>query len=365
MTKANCFTSLFTIALMLIASIEAAKFKSCSQISTEARDGAIRVKGAIKAANGQSLSAAQARDWNVKVTFKKGEVNYPATIGDGFYTIDLAEGTYSRFVSQDGATEQVEQGFVFEQSCDETEPSNTVNVPDANEILIEGYIKDATTGQIIPADKLAQLTLKFKKGDHEYAATLISGSKYQVKLPRGTYDRTAQLPEHIVSTLQFNVVRPSGAENNDNTLLLSPKFRGWRFVLTWGGNKIKDLDAHLIVPDKSHVYHLDPVSKDGKAKVDTDSKNYSGPETITIVPTLQQGTYKFFAHNYSAESKISDAQGKVVVYHDDNVEAEIFMPTSQENPASPYWGVARLVRDADGKETLTVTNKIVDKTNQF
>jgi len=109
-------------------------------------------------------------------------------------------------------------------------------------------------------------------------------------------------------------------------------------------------------------------SDDGFAKVDVDAKKGFGPETISV-KTLRKGTYKFFAHNYDGILPMWKAEGKVVVYHDDDIIAEINMPTTPvtDDPQNKklIWGVGRLVRDEDGKENFQVKNVIVEKTNQF
>lgn len=77
-----------------------------------------------------------------------------------------------------------------------------------------------------------------------------------------------------------------------------------RFVLRWK-DKPKDLDLHL----KGDGYHISYQNRKivrGKAKLDIDSTNGFGPETITVKKVNKNSNYSLYVKNYSNEAPITD-----------------------------------------------------------
>jgi len=78
-----------------------------------------------------------------------------------------------------------------------------------------------------------------------------------------------------------------------------------RFVLGWDSAP-KDLDLHLVSED----FHISYRNKDGKsfkAKLDRDSMQGYGPETITLNKIDNRKTYKVYVYKYSNDAQLDQS----------------------------------------------------------
>jgi len=169
--------------------------------------------------------------------------------------------------------------------------------PDPNELVsIRGYIKDATTAALIPsADlKLNNLVIRYKGGPNNSittSATLLDGSIYEVKLPRGDYQRTISIDKYSDYSDSVKVINTTDETISTNTVLLSPIVDGWRAVLTWNESP-KDLDAYAKLPSGKIIFYNDRSSDNREVTLDTDARVGFGPETITF-NQISNGIYAF------------------------------------------------------------------------
>jgi hypothetical protein len=359
-------STLFIISLLAFVSFAS----STRTLLFTGTRGNVEVSGRITDESGNVLTQQQLTDWKVNVFFTRGSVgawtaSSSARIEGGKYVVSLEEGEWQRHVVQEGGQEKV-TNHKFEQSCDDSENTNTAILPAATSIKVRGKIIDATTGKEIPDNKLGGLILKFGN----YQAQILPNSVYEVTLPRGDYDRVAELGGYIRGAVRQSIVTSTNESNPTNQVILSPSFKGWRFVLNWNAN-VKDLDAHLVLPDKDHISFDKRKSDDGLAVVDTDVKTGFGPETISIKELRPVGNYiyKMFVHNYSGEAPIRVSGAKVVIYHDDEVKATVEVPADKlpddVEAKNKFWSIARLEAKPDGTARLEIRNKIVEKTSQL
>lgn len=97
------------------------------------------------------------------------------------------------------------------------------------------------------------------------------------------------------------------------------------FVLAWG-DKPKDLDLHLVSDD----FHISFRNKNGasyKAKIDRDSMNGYGPETITLGKLDKTKPYKVYVHRYSLSGKI-DQNVNFSLYKNNKIDKVVTMPNN-------------------------------------
>jgi hypothetical protein len=183
-------------------------------------------------------------------------------------------------------------------------------------------LKDATTCKSIP-----------------YGEMVINGEKIVadedgiLKVPQSLYDGVsdAQIPITLQKTgyitLASNLEVMVGSVWNNFFLLtkeLDPK--SIRVVLEWS-DKPKDLDLHLESND-FHIAYNNMKNYQNKAKLDIDSRNGYGPETITLDSIEKNKTYKFYLENYSKESRIEGIV-KATIYSDNKHKKTIeISPTS-------------------------------------
>ena len=119
----------------------------------------------------------------------------------------------------------------------------------------------------------------------------------------------------------------------------------WRIVTSWAVNH--DNDAHLKLPDGTHIYYSNKGSLTSFpwAQLDLDDTTSTGPETITI-SQLQSGTNKFYVcdftnRNNSSSTWLSNSSGCLVrVYLGENLVGTWNIPTGR---TGPYWHVFNIV----------------------
>lgn len=139
-------------------------------------------------------------------------------------------------------------------------------------------------------------------------------------------------------------------------LSLSPVLQDadMRVVLNWAAEP-RDLDSHLITPDGFHVYYSSPGSAAEAPFVtlDHDITTGYGPETITLVQR-QPGTYRYYIHNYSAETAITSSAAVVQFYDAEGLLMTVEAPTTGDGL---YWVVAEI----DGLTgRITLINRLQD-----
>ena len=231
---------------------------------------------------------------------------------------------------------------------------SSVQVSSTKTFTAKGYIKNALTAQVIPAATLsAGISVKFTNaGGQVFTATVDTASGiYTVVLPAGVYTRTATLKSFVTSTQQVTVSSDSDQTNQDNSVLLSPSFEGWRAVLTWSADA-KDLDGWVKLPDASYVYYNRKTS--AYVSLDVDNRGAYGPETMTLkFDASTTGTFTYFVTQAVVSVPFSSSQAKVMVYHGDTQADEITIPTTNPN-LGKYWNVFQI--QVNGSDQLYVRN---------
>lgn len=108
-----------------------------------------------------------------------------------------------------------------------------------------------------------------------------------------------------------------------------------RIVLDWD-NTPRDLDLHLEKVGKYHIsYQHMRVSSDRTARLDRDDMDGEGPETITITDVDDNATYNCYVHDYTNRNnpdskKLSKSKTKITVYHNNQLEFVLDVPTNKE-----------------------------------
>jgi len=230
--------------------------------------------------------------------------------------------------------------------------------PNVQDLTIRGFIKDGTTGNLIPNVDISNFKVDFATSSKSYPATIFEGGIYEVKLPPGTYRRIGSLKGYSESSKDVTLTESSKETNSANTILLVPKIQGWTAVLTWN-NIVKDLDIFSMSSGNERVYYQKKLSDDGKVSLDVDSRLGWGPETLSF-KAISEGKFTIYVNNYSNERPLQYALPRVVLFHDGLQVAEQ-RPSPSDNADLRYWKV--YVIDANAG-TFDVVNKLQDGISQ-
>ena len=199
--------------------------------------------------------------------------------------------------------------------------------PPIVKITIVGYIKNATSNQVIPNSVLTNgaISVTFSNISGTTTAAIIENSRYSVLLVPGTYTRTITLNGFITSTEEVVLTSSSDEVSGANTATLSPIVQGWRASLRWG-SRLRDLDFRVTTQTGETITWSHLISNDGLIKLDTDDQNYNGTETLTIKRLT--GKYVLSAISYSGET-ISLADAVVTLYKGDKQMGQIRSPNKE------------------------------------
>ena len=100
-----------------------------------------------------------------------------------------------------------------------------------------------------------------------------------------------------------------------------------RFVLTWD-DRPRDLDLHLVGPG-FHISYMDMHSHANQARLDQDSREGHGPETITLARAAPGSSYELYVINYSDDAPIG-TNATVAIYAQGRLFAEIDLPGTRQ-----------------------------------
>ena len=214
------------------------------------------------------------------------------------------------------------------------------------QVTLKGTIAYATTGGLIPDAELTSKGLKiiFQSSSGNYTAQVLTGSKYTVTMPSGTYIRTSSLSGFITAVENVNAQNSSNETNSGNTVLFAPIFEGWRFVLSW--TQKYDLDSYMKTPN-GLVYYKVKATSDQLSKLDIDSRNSTLPETAQS--NIKTGQINFYVKAYSGGA-ISKSGAQVLLYHGSSQVKSWLVPANSDDPAM-LWSVCQINAD-----TLAVTD---------
>ncbi len=211
-----------------------------------------------------------------------------------------------------------------------------------------GTITSAVTG--LP---VAGLNIDIREGKNNVSGDVMEtvvtneAGMYSVELPGGNYTMGISGSGYV--TTSKNIVSIGGQTKGEQNASISPEEGimgdGLRIVLSWG-EKPYDLDSHLTGPaadgSRFHVYYSNRYYQDELNKVDLDVDDVSsyGPETVTIIEKVIEGTYTYAIHNYSDRQadnlNLSNSGATVRIYSGAELKATYNVPI---NKSGNMWKV--------------------------
>lgn len=188
-----------------------------------------------------------------------------------------------------------------------------------------GTITHASTGNGVPG-----LTINIRQGHDNLTGaidkiiTTDQQGNYSVDLEGGYY--TLEIKGDGFITTSANIVVLGGdLKDGQNATIVPDGLLGdqLRIVLNWGADPW-DLDSHLTGPtadgERFHVYHgsTEYSDEENDIRLDVDDMDSHGPETVTVIKHLNEGTYKYVIHDYSnryaKNSMLSNSSATVSIY---------------------------------------------------
>ena len=113
-----------------------------------------------------------------------------------------------------------------------------------------------------------------------------------------------------------------------NRFLLSPKLTAdkGRFVLSWA-DQPRDLDLHLVGPNY-HISYQDMRNAPNEARLDRDTMDGYGPETITANRIRPDAHYEVWVHNYTGGGAFGRS-AQVQMYLSDGNSFAVVLPQTE------------------------------------
>lgn len=263
---------------------------------------------------------------------------------DGTYSIDLVPATYKVVVSS--------PSYITDSSNVQITAANTTTYDSKLQLVstqyegigkASGSIINALTGQPVPG-----ITLDIRKGKNNTSGDIVKTitsdetGKYTVDLPGGNYSIGLSGEGYIATNA--NILVLGGLEKAEQNATISPEGllgEDIRMVLTWGMAPA-DLDAHITGPaadgSRFHVYfdNKDFMDENNEVNLDRDDLTYEGPETVTVIKRVNEGTYTYAVHNYSDRFSmtnnfnLANSNATVRVYSGNALLATYNVPLNQE-----------------------------------
>jgi len=329
----------------------------------DTRERGTLVGRVVDAVDSSSLDGA-----SVKIYNGTRVVSDIETSEDGTYETSLVPGTYKIVVSY--------PNYITDTSNVTVNAANTTTYDSRLQMVgdeysgigtVSGKITNALTAEPVPG-----LTLEIRKGRNtlsgEVLKTVTTNDQggYEVELPGGNYTIAISGEGYIATST--NIVAVGGMTRGNQNTTISPDGvlgDGVRIVLNWGETP-RDLDSHLTGPTddggRFHVYFGDKVYKDtlNDANLDVDDVTSYGPETVTVLKRVNNGTYTYAIHNYTDRYNnnlnLSNSEAVVRVYSGDNLLATYNVPINKQG------NVWRVFEIRDG--AIVPINRI-DQTNSW
>lgn len=272
---------------------------------------------------------------------------------DGGFSVNLPDGSYQMDVTADGYLPLSSVQHVQNGEITYTEQLMMIDEAENGIGAAGGQLLDAINGQGV-GNAFLQLRRGWNQQNGELvnvtAMTSSNGSYEFTKLPAGYY--TIQADKEGYHTSFANIVVQANHPQNRQNFTISPALPDgqMRIVLRWGEFP-HDLDSHLIghTPDNKqfHVYFHDQIFRWEQyeiANLDVDDRVSYGPETITILQPVPDGTV-YAVHDYSNRSKrdstaLSNSGAVVTVYTGGRQDVQTFYVPSGH--IGTYWNVFRI-----------------------
>lgn len=300
----------------------------------------------------------------VEITAEDGSIITVQTNSNGEYETDIAVGTHVVKATADGYIAESETVNI---TADETTTSDLnlylISEEYAGEGTASGTITDALTGEGVPNVEISVVKGKNNSsGEVIDTITTDDAGYYSVELPGGNYTLLLSAEGYVSTTKNIVVIGDSEKPNQNATITPELEEEEMRIVLTWG-EEPSDLDSHLTGPKvdggRFHIYWSNKVYKDAETEVNLDKDDVSsyGPETITVINQVADGTYKYNVFNYSGryisednKMDLANSSAKVEVYKGENLIQTYNVPTNIEGN---MWKVFEIV---DGE--IKTINKV-------
>ena len=283
-------------------------------LTKDSSDGA--VIGNLKSAADQSVIT------DAEILIKQGSTVIASgkSDGNGDYSINVPEGTYSVNISKSGFVTFIQ--YVSIENATKKYMGTSYLVPGDSKITggFGGKITNAVTGNGVDNVTLTIYrgwdnisydspvkTLKTNEtGYYKYRPTNIFGVNFG--LNSGNYTVVATKENYASTT--FNIVILPDQDKDGQDGVMSPLTTGdYRVVLKWGSTPA-DLDSHLTAQTASGNYeHVYFNNEDGYvSNLDRDDRNGEGPETITVTgfDKLKNG-FTYSVHDYTNRNSTSSS----------------------------------------------------------
>lgn len=299
----------------------------------DTRERGTLVGKVVDAVNANPLQEASVKIYNGNRLVKDMQ-----TKEDGTYDASLVPGTYKVVVSY--------PDYITETSNVTINAANTTTYDSKLQMVgneyggigtATGKITNALTGQAVSG-----LNLVIRKGRNNSSGEIVKSlttdeqGGYAVDLPGGNY--TVEISGVGYITTSFNIIALGGMTKGDQNATISPEGllgEGIRVVLNWGATP-SDLDSHFTGPtangDRFHVYYNNKTFKDSEnsANLDVDDTTSLGPETVTVLERVNEGTYTYAIHNYSdrynSNLNLSNSNATVRLYSENMLLATYNVP---------------------------------------
>ncbi|MDX8045580.1 carboxypeptidase regulatory-like domain-containing protein [Gracilibacillus sp. S3-1-1] len=303
-----------------------------------------RPKGELVGSVIDAVEETPLHNANVEL-FRDGQlVQTVETLEDGTYQVNVAPGQYKVEVSYPGYIK--DSSIVTIQSEDSTTYDSVLYLVGdeyGGNGKVSGVITNAVTG-----DGVQEVNIDIRRGKNTTEGEVIKTIKtaedgsYEVELPGGNYTMTLEA-DGFIST-NANILSIGGEEKSEQNATISPSgllAEDLRVVLTWGENP-RDLDSHITGPREDggrfHVYYSakEYIDSVNNVNLDRDDIHSYGPETITVIKQLQQGTYTYAVHNYTGryltednQFDLSNSEATVRIYKGDQLLETYNVPVNQ------------------------------------
>lgn len=303
-----------------------------------------RPKGELIGKVSDAVQGNPLNEATVKV-FKGSELAAEVkTAEDGSYKANLSPGDYKVEVSY--------PNYITDTSRITIESTDTTTYDAKLELVgdeyggigtVKGQISNAVNGRGIE-----EVILEIRKGKNNTTgeifgtATTDSSGNYEVDLPGGNYTILLQKEGYI--TTHANIIAIGDETKSNQNATLSPDGvvdENLRIVLTWGKDP-SDLDSHITGPKadggRFHVYYVNKDYQDeaNDVNLDRDDVTSYGPETVTVINRIQEGTYTYAVHNYTGryltednQLELANSNAKVEIYRADTLLATYNVPLEQ------------------------------------
>lgn len=304
-----------------------------------------REKGKLVGEVVDAVESSAIENASIKVISDNEKVTDIETDSEGKYEVGLLPGSYKLEVSSSGyITDTTRVNIESTETTTYDSKLQLVGDEYGGEGTASGMIKDAVTDQGV-----AEVTIDIRKGKNnktgEVIQTITTDNKgnYSVDLPGGNYSMELNAEGYI--SAHTNLLSIGGKETGGQNATISLDAEvgdGYRVVLTWGESP-RDLDSHITGPKddegRFHVYYSRKNYKDESNEVSLDRDDISsyGPETVTVLKQIQDGTYTYSVHNFTGRSltdnnkhDLSKSNAKVEVYQNQTLLATYNVPTDQE-----------------------------------